>query len=92
MSENTDANSQESGAGVAPAQREVPRFRLTAIRLNILVIALLITCITFGLIAVLWKALGQPGDNSFIIGALIGLVGGGITGLVSLGTTLLNDR
>ena len=34
----------------------------------------------------------RKGDQQFIIGALIGLLPTGITGLVGLGTTLLNER
>lgn len=66
--------------------------KMTPIRVNLLIIAGLIAAICIALIFVLIKALDSPDNNSFIIGAIIGLIGGGITGLASLGTTLLNDK
>ena len=71
---------------------ETPNRKMTPIRVNLLAIAGLIALICFGLICVLIRALDSPDNNSFIIGAIIGLIGGGITGLASLGTTLLNDK
>ncbi len=68
---------------------------MTPFRLNLIIIATLIGGICGGIIFVILKALTmQASDTStsaFIIGALIGLLGSGITGLSSLGTTLLND-
>ncbi|MCY3542492.1 MAG: hypothetical protein OXH22_00385 [Chloroflexi bacterium] len=71
--------------------------KMTPIRVNLLIIAGLIAIICFGLIYVLIQALNSSSgndesSNSFIMGAVIGLIGGGITGLTSLETTLLNDK
>ena len=71
---------------------ETPNRKMTPIRVNLLIIAGLIVSICFGLIYVLIKALESSDNNSFVIGAILGLIGGGITGLASLGTTLLNDK
>ena len=55
----------------------------------------LIAGISGGIIFIILKALtmeaSDASTSAFIIGALIGLLGSGITGLASLGTTLLND-
>lgn len=68
--------------------------KMTPLRLNIIIIALLIAAVGGGILALLFKAIGSAdaGSNSFIIGALIGLLGSVVTGLASLGTTLINDN
>lgn len=72
---------------------------MTPFRLNLIIIAVLITGVCVGIIVLIGKAMtllsGEGGDSTtgaFIVGAFIGLLGSGITGLTSLGTTLLNDR
>ena len=64
------------------------------IRWNLLIIALLIAALNGGIIFLTYTAITQSGeaDNQFVTGALIGLLPVGITGLVGLGTTLLNER
>ena len=47
---------------------ETPNRKMTAIRVNLLIIAGLIALICFGLIYVLIKALESPDNNSFVIG------------------------
>ena len=68
---------------------------MTPFRLNLIIIAGFIAGISGGIIFLISKAMMSINDDSstgaFIIGALIGLLGSGITGLTSLGTTLLND-
>lgn len=68
---------------------------MTPFRLNLIIIATLIAGICGGILFVILKALtmetSEASTSAFIIGALIGLLGSGITGLASLGTTLLND-
>ena len=52
------------------------------LRWNLLIIALLITGLNVGIIALTYVAMTQSEGNLFIIGALIGLLPTGITGLV----------
>ena len=68
--------------------------KVTPLRLNIIIIAALVAGVGGGILALLFKAIGNDddGSNSFIIGALIGLLGSVVTGLASLGTTLINDN
>ena len=64
------------------------------IRFNLLFIAALIASLNGGIIFLTFVAItgGDADKNQFVIGALIGLLPTGITGLVGLGTTLLNDK
>ena len=69
---------------------------MTPVRLNLLLIALLIAALNGGIMWLCYTAIttldGNSGkESTFILGALIGLLPTGITGLVGLGTTLLND-
>ena len=61
-------------------------------RVSLLAIAVLIALICFGIIALLWITIDGKSsviaDYGFIIGALIGVLAAGITGLVGLGTSL----
>ena len=63
------------------------------IRLNLLIVAFLIAALNGGIIFLTYIAItnSSGSDNQFVIGALIGLLPTGITGLVGLGTTLLNE-
>ena len=72
--------------GDAKARRGYP------LRWNLLIIASLIALLNGGIIFLTFAAISKGGSNQFIIGALIGLLPTGITGLVGLGTTLLNER
>ena len=68
----------------------MPKF--TTIRINILVIAFLIAAVCFGiLVTIVMTVRAGAEGNQFIVGALIGLLGSGITGLAGLGTTLLTE-
>ena len=62
------------------------------IRWNLMIIATMIAALSGGIIFLTYAAITQGGENQFITGALIGLLPTGITGLVGLGTTLLNER
>ena len=64
------------------------------IRMNLMIIAVLIAALNGGIICLAYTAITGPGagSNQFIIGALIGLLPTGITGLVGLGMTLLNEK
>ena len=62
------------------------------LRWNLIIVALLIAALNGGIIFLTYVAITQGGENQFITGALIGLLPTGITGLVGLGTTLLNER
>lgn len=68
---------------------------MTPFRLNLIIIAALITGVCAGIMILIGKSIaslsGDTSTGAFVIGALIGLLGSGITGLTSLGTTLLND-
>lgn len=64
----------------------------STVRINILVIALLIAAVCFGILVTIVLTVRAGGENNqFIVGALIGLLGSGITGLAGLGTTLLTE-
>lgn len=65
---------------------------MTPLRVNLLLIALLITALNGGIICLCYVAITRDGVSQFVIGALIGLLPTGITGLVGLGTTLLNEN
>ena len=69
---------------------------MTPFRLNLIVIASFITVICVGILLLIGRAVttlsGDSSTGAFVTGALIGFLGSGITGLTSLGTTLLNDR
>ena len=64
------------------------------IRVNLIIIAVLIAALNGGIIYLAYTAITGPsaGSNQVIIGALIGLLPTGITGLVGLGMTLLNEK
>ena len=64
------------------------------IRGNLMIIAFLIAALNGGIVYLAYAAItgSVAGSNQFIIGALIGLLPTGITGLVGLGTTLLNEK
>lgn len=68
---------------------------MTPFRLNLIIIAGFIAIICIGIMVLIGKAMaslmGDSSTGAFVLGALIGLLGSGITGLTSLGTTLLND-
>ena len=64
------------------------------IRVNLMIIAFLIAALNGGIMYLAYVAItgSGAGNNQFIIGALIGLLPTGITGLVGLGMTLLNEK
>ena len=64
------------------------------LRMNLIIVAVLIAILNAGIMGLTYVAITQDenNDNQFIVGALIGLLPTGITGLVGLGTTLLNER
>ncbi|MYC31361.1 MAG: hypothetical protein F4X65_14950 [Chloroflexi bacterium] len=61
------------------------------LRWNLIIIALLIAALNFGIIFLTHAAITGKNENQFIIGALIGLLPTGITALAGLGTTLMNE-
>ena len=66
--------------------------KFSTVRVNILVIAILIAAVCGGILVTIVVTVKSGGENNqFIIGALIGLLGSGITGLAGLGTTLLSE-
>ena len=65
---------------------------LTPVRLNLLIIALLIAVLNAGILFLCYIAITGEEVSEFVVGALLGLLPTGITGLVSLGTTLLNEN
>ncbi len=69
---------------------EPRRSNIYPVRVSLLVIAVLIALICFGVIALLWLTIDgkSTSDYEFITGALIGILAAGITGLVGLGTSL----
>ena len=77
-----------------------PKLKFAEIRPNILIIAGLIFLVCMGIVALIGIAIlnattGKAGDSSttaFVIGALIGLLGAGLTGLAGLGTTLVTEK
>ena len=72
--------------------QEIRRSNIYPVRISLLVIAVLIAVICFGIIGLLWVTIDSKSDvindYSFIAGALIGILAAGITGLVGLGTSL----
>ena len=74
------------------AQESGKRSRLTPVRVNLLVIALLIGILNGGIIYLVYLAITSKEISDFVAGALVGLLPVGITALASLGTTLMNDR
>ena len=75
-----------------PAVQPPRRRWLTPVRLNLLIIALLIAALNGGVMFLCYKAITGEDVSEFVVGALIGLLPTGITGLVGLGTTLLNEN
>ena len=69
---------------------EPRRSNIYPVRVSLLVIAVLIALICFGVIALLWLTIDgkSVSDYQFVTGALIGILAAGITGLVGLGTSL----
>ena len=66
---------------------------MTPLRLNLLIIAGLITVITLKILELIPAVIAlKLTDGGLIIGTLLGLLGSCITALSALGTTLLNDR
>ncbi len=60
---------------------------------NIIVIASFIFFVCVGICVLIFAAIRmEDSDTDFVIGALIGLLGSGITGLAGLGTTLVSDN
>ena len=60
------------------------------LRPNIMLIVGGVFLLCAGILFMLYYALGQEGDgNDFVIGALIGLIGTGLTALTSLGNNIL---
>ena len=74
------------------AEESGKRSRLTPVRVNLLVIALLIGILNGGIIYLVYLAITSQEISDFVAGALVGLLPVGITALASLGTTLMNDR
>ena len=74
------------------SSQSAKRSRFTPIRLNLIVIAALIALLNAGIMYLAYVAITQEDVSEFIVGALIGLLPVGITGLVGLGTTLLNEN
>ena len=60
------------------------------LRLNILIIALFVFFLGAGILGTLLVTIMKGGSgNDFVIGALIGLLGTGLTALTSLGNNIL---
>lgn len=74
------------------AEETDKRRRLTPVRVNLLVIALLIAILNGGIIYLVYLAITSNEVSEFVTGALVGLLPVGITALSSLGTTLMNDK
>ena len=72
--------------------QEGKRSNIYPVRVSLLVIAVLIAVICFGIIALLWITVDNNSsviaEYGFIAGALIGVLAAGITGLVGLGASL----
>ena len=75
-----------------PAVQPQRRRWLTPVRLNLLIIALMIVALNVGIMFLCYEAITGEDVSEFVVGALIGLLPTGITGLVGLGTTLLNEN
>ncbi len=72
----------------------IEKLKFHPIRLNILLISAFVWIVCLGIITLIGIAVTRgTGDdnNQFVIGALVGLLGSGITALAGLGTTLLNE-
>ena len=87
------ANPSNTAEAAAGPQRQ---YWITPIRLNLLIIALFIAALNAGIMVLCGIAIASLSSengnaSTFVLGALIGLLPTGITGLVGLGTTLLND-
>ena len=71
---------------------ESKRSNIYPVRVSLLVIAVLIAVVCFGIIALLWITIDNNSsviaEYGFIAGALIGVLAAGITGLVGLGASL----
>ena len=74
------------------AEETEKRSRLTPVRVNLLVIALLIAVLNGGIIYLVYLAITSKEISEFVTGALVGLLPVGITALSGLGTTLMNDK
>ena len=61
------------------------------LRWNLILIAVLIALLNYGNIAFTCVAIRQGTAGQFVIGALPGLLPAGITGLIELGNTMLNE-
>ena len=61
-------------------------------RPNIIIIAFFVFLVCGGICVLIWKSLALDPDDKFVVGALIGLLGSGITGLAGLGTTLVSEN
>ena len=72
--------------------QEGKRSNIYPVRVSLLVIAVLIAVVCFGIIALLWITVDNNSsviaEYGFIAGALIGVLAAGITGLVGLGASL----
>ena len=77
------------GVGTGRQQRRQPLF--AQIRPNILIVAFFIFGVCGGLVGLIVYALWKESQSQFVIGALVGLLGSGLTGLAGLGTTLMNE-
>ena len=64
---------------------------MTPVRFNLLVIAILIAVLNGGILYLCYVAFTSDKVSDFVAGVVVGLIPTGITGLVGLGTTLLND-
>lgn len=62
------------------------------LRPTLAIIAAMIALLNGAVIYLCYLAIHQNDQSEFIIGALIGLIPTGITGLVGLGTILLNEK
>ena len=95
---SVDASGENEGAAESVSRPGVSRpSGGFPIRWNLIIIAFFIALLNGGIMYLTYVAInatsnGEAGNNQFIIGALIGLLPTGITGLVGLGTTLLNER
>ena len=68
------------------------RQKMTAIRVNVVAIAVLIALLNGGLMYLAYVAITSEEISQFVAGALVGLLPVGITALAALGTTLLTDK
>ena len=77
------------------------KLEVATLRPNLLIIAGLIAFLSSGIVVLIAITVTsspesvagkEAADNNFIVGALIGLLGSGLTGLSALGTTLANEN